>query len=38
MVAAGLFMCYYSFLPQTYPILIINELHLCGTKMFPQFE
>ena len=38
MVAAGLFMCYYSFLPQIYSILIINDLHLYGTKMFPQFE
>ena len=25
-------------LPQTYPALIINELHSYGTKMFPQFE
>ena len=38
MVAAGLFMCYYSFLPQIYSILIINELHSYGTKMSPQFE
>ncbi len=38
MVAAGLFMCYYSFLPQTYPILIINDSYLYGTKIFPQFE
>ena len=38
MVAAGLFMCYYSFPPQIYPTLIINELYLYGTKMFPQFE
>ena len=27
-----------TLLPQTYPILIINELHSYGTKMFPQFE
>jgi len=26
------------FLPQTYSVLIINELHFYGTKMFPQFE
>ena len=38
MAAAGLFMCYYSFLPQTYPTLIISALHSYGTKMFPQFE
>ena len=38
MVAAGLFMCYYSFLPQTYPKLIISALHSYGTKIFPQFE
>lgn len=25
-------------LPQIYSILIINELYLYGTKMFPQFE
>ena len=25
-------------LPQTYSVLIINELHFYGTKMFPQFE
>ena len=25
-------------LPQIYPILITNDLHLYGTKMFPQFE
>ena len=25
-------------LPQTYPILIISDLHSYGTKMFPQFE
>ena len=38
MVAASLFMCYYRFLPQPYPILIISVLHSYGTKMFPQFE
>jgi len=26
------------FLPQIYSILITNDLHLYGTKMFPQFE
>ncbi len=38
MVAAGLFMCYYSFLLRIYPTLIISELHSYSTKMFPQFE
>ena len=38
MVAAGLFMCYYSFLPQIYSTLIISELYSYGTKMFPQSE
>ncbi|PNP93634.1 hypothetical protein BFS16_09440 [Hoylesella timonensis] len=28
----------FTSLPQSYPTLIINDLHLCGTKMFPQFE
>ena len=26
------------YLPQIHSTLIINELHSCGTKMFPQFE
>lgn len=26
------------FLPQIYSTLIINDLYLYGTKMFPQFE
>ena len=30
--------CYFTSLPQTYPILIISDLHSYGTKMFPQFE
>ena len=38
MVAAGLFMCYYSFLLRIYPTLIINNLHYYDTKIFPQFE
>lgn len=38
MVAAGLFMCYYSFLPQTYHTLIISTLLSYGIKIFPQFE
>jgi len=38
MVAAGLFMCYYGFLPQIYSMLIINDLYLYDTKIFPQFE
>lgn len=28
----------FTSLPQSYPTLIINELYLYGTKMFPQFE
>ena len=27
-----------TLLPQMYPTLIINDLYLYGTKMFPQFE
>jgi len=34
----GLLICKYRFLPQIYPALIINDLYLYGTKMFPQFE
>lgn len=35
----GLFYCFVvTSLPQIYPILIINDLYLHGTKMFPQFE
>jgi hypothetical protein len=35
-----LFMKYLCFtsLPQIYSTLIINDLYLYGTKMFPQFE
>ena|GEM_PF-2755976 len=29
---------YFTSLPQIYPILITNDLHLYGTKMFPQLE
>ena len=29
---------YFTSLPQIYPALIINDLYLYGTKMFPQFE
>ena len=29
---------YFTSLPQIYPTLITNDLHLHGTKMFPQFE
>ena len=29
---------YFILLPQIYSTLIINDLHLYGTKMFPQFE
>ena len=28
----------FTFLPQIYTTLITNDLHLYGTKMFPQFE
>ena len=28
----------FTFLPQTYPALIISGLYSYGTKMFPQFE
>jgi len=31
-------MCIVCYLPQIYSILIINDLYLYGTKMFPQFE
>ena len=29
---------YFTSLPQIYPTLITNDLHLYGTKMSPQFE
>ena len=29
---------YFTSLPQIYPTLITNDLHLYGTKMFSQFE
>ena len=28
----------FTSLPQIYSTLIINDLYLYGTKMFPQFE
>ena len=31
------YLCFTS-LPQIYSTLIINDLYLYGTKMFPQFE
>jgi len=32
------FVSTFTSLPQIYSILIINNLHLRGTKMSPQFE
>lgn len=29
---------FFTSLPQIYHILITNDLHLYGTKMFPKFE
>lgn len=32
------FVSTFTSLPQIYPILIISDLYLYGTKMFPQIE